>query len=180
MVKLIIKSLETSGMGQISCSRPFRLEQWATIHVYKLVIQFKTMNKFIIIIGSLLIMAACISQKTGKTVTISDENNNQEDSVTYELIILDPEFESWMITNSKPVWYHSQSYLESWNRMYVSAWNSKVTSGSRSRFFETYIDYQHHIDYGLELNYRLFYYFQFVERRLKIPILPAGLRPQSL
>ena len=138
------------------------------------------MYKFIIIISSLLILASCASQKTGKTVTISNETGNQEDSVTYELTIMDPEFESWMITNSRPLWYHSQSYLESWNRMYVTAWNSKVTSGSGSRFFETYIDYQNHIDYGLELNYQLFYYFQFVERRLKIPILPAGLRPQSL
>lgn len=138
------------------------------------------MNKFIVIIASLFIVAACISRKTGKTVAISNTPGNQEDSVTYELIILDPEFESWMITNSKPMWYHSQSYLESWNRMYVSAWNSKATSGSGSRFFETYIDYQNQIDYGLELNYRLFYYFQFVERRLKIPILPAGLRPQGL
>lgn len=138
------------------------------------------MNKFIVIISSLLLLAACVSQKAGKTVTISNAAGNKEDSVTYELIILDPEFESWMVTHSKPIWYHSQSYLESWNRMYVSAWNSKVTSGSSSRFFETYIDYQSQIDYGLELNYRLFYYFQFVERRLKIPILPAGLRPQGL
>ena len=61
------------------------------------------MYKFIIIISSLLILASCASQKTGKTVTISNETGNQEDSVTYELIIMDPEFESWMITNSRPV-----------------------------------------------------------------------------
>jgi hypothetical protein len=47
-----------------------------------------------------------------------------------------------------------------------------------SRFFETTIDYDPFLDYGLELNHRLFYYFMFVEKKLKIPILPSGMGPR--
>ena len=102
------------------------------------------------------------------------------DSIEYALIILDPGFETWFLTQARPMWYHSQSYLESWNRQYVTAWNSKAMTGRNSRYFETFIDYQPHVDYGLELNHKLFYYFQYVEKKLRIPILPSGMGPQSL
>jgi hypothetical protein len=138
------------------------------------------MKKSCAILLFILAIAACnLTQKTA-TVTIGNTPEEDQDSVRYELIILDPGFESWMISNARPVWFHSKVYLENWNRQYVSAWNSKSVSGRQGRYFDTYIDYQNHIDYGLELNYKLFYYFQYVERKLRIPILTEGLRPQGI
>jgi hypothetical protein len=137
------------------------------------------MRQFSVLLLIILAVSTCtVPQKTGK-VTIGNTLEEAADSTRYELIILDPGFDSWMIINSRPVWFYSQSWLETWNRQYVAAWNSKVMSGRTGRYFETYIDYQYHKDYGLELNYKLYYYFQYVENGLKIPILPEGMKPQG-
>ena len=138
------------------------------------------MKKILLAVIIILILAACATQKRTARVTISNGEPEVTDSIEYALIILDPGFEAWFLTQARPMWYHSQSYLESWNRQYVAAWNTKAMTGRTGRYFETYIDYQPHIDYGLELNHKLFYYFQYVEKRLKIPILPSGMGPQSL
>jgi hypothetical protein len=138
------------------------------------------MKNILFSLSIILLLAACNAQKRTAHVIINNGEPEVSDSIEYGLIILDPGFETWFLTQARPMWYHSQSYLESWNRQYVSAWNSRAMSGRTSRYFETYIDYQPHIDYGLELNYKLFYYFQYVEKRLKIPILPSGMGPQSL
>lgn len=125
----------------------------------------------------LFVFAACsLSKKAGK-ISIDVAQEEVSDSVTYELIVLDPGFDTWMVTNARPIWYHSQSYLESWNRQYVAAWNGRVMAGRSSRYFETFIDYKPDVDYGIELNYKLYYYFQYVERVLRIPILSEGMRP---
>lgn len=128
----------------------------------------------------LAVIISCSVPRKTANVTITGEEEQKSDSISYELVILDPGFESWFVSHARPVWYHSQSYLETWNLQYVSAWNSKTTSGRNNRFFETFIDYRPNVDYGLELNHRLFYYFQYVEKKLKIPILPSGMSPQSL
>ena len=53
------------------------------------------------------------------------------------------------------------------NARYVQAWNEKVGQQSlyNSAFypFESRIDYNPSIDYGLELNYQLYHYFQYIE-----------------
>jgi hypothetical protein len=138
------------------------------------------MRLTVFIILTALLLASCASQRKTTQVKISNEVTTSEDSLEYELIIIDPGFETWFITTAKPVWFYSQNYLEGWNRQYVSAWNQQYTGGRNSRVFETYIDYQPNIDYGLDLNYRLFYYFQYVEKKLKIPILPSGSGPQTI
>jgi hypothetical protein len=128
----------------------------------------------------IVLLASCAGQKKLASVTIDNQENTGTDSVEYELIVFDPDFESWYLSHSKPDWYFSQSYYEMWNRQYVSAWNNKAMNPKYSRFFETTIDYDPFVDYGLELNHRLFYYFMFVENRLKIPILPPGMGPRII
>ena len=44
----------------------------------------------------------------------------------------------------------------------------------KSSFFEPIIGYDPTVDYGFELNHKLFYYFQYVENVLKIQIMPGG------
>jgi hypothetical protein len=101
--------------------------------------------------------------------TLRFENNAEDnDSIEYELIVLDPEFDFWFRAVQKGEWYYSQSYLENWNRQLVSQWNSQV--GQRSRrgcIPEIYIHYDSNIDYGKTLNHKLFYYFRFVQERCR-------------
>ncbi len=138
------------------------------------------MKNIVLLIALSAIIIACKGPGQISQISLLNDVAEVADTVEYELIIIDPGFDSWFISHAKPVWFYSQSYLESWNRQYVTAWNSKTMSGRQNRFFETYIDYLPHIDYGLELNYKLFYYFQYVERKLRVPVLPQGIRPQNL
>lgn len=121
-----------------------------------------------------LIVAACASQNNIQLKEVNAEEEN--DSVSYELIVLDPGFESWYITYSKPSWYHSQSYYENWNQQYVNAWNYKTIWRHHSQLLDGQINYDSQTDYGLEINHKLFYYFQYVERVLKIRIIENGPR----
>jgi hypothetical protein len=90
-----------------------------------------------------------------------------EDSTEYELIIIDPGFDVWFEGHRKPVWYYSKEYLSGWNNQYVVAWNAKVrdpmTDHRSDSPFILEIDYRPGIDYGIDLNYKLYNYFLFVE-----------------
>ena len=130
-------------------------------------------------------LAACsgpketVKTEPKKTVKIEPKGNeSQEDSVEYELIVLDPGFETWYMLQNSPARYRSQEYYENWNHQYVSAWNYLATQPSKRSFFEPIIGYEPGVDYGFELNHKLFYYFQYVEHVLGIQILdhhPVGV-----
>jgi hypothetical protein len=72
-----------------------------------------------------------------------------------------------MLTNGKPASFYSREYYRNKNVFYASAWNSKVTErtryNSRNYPFEEPIDYNPTIDYGLEVDYKLFWYFKYIE-----------------
>jgi hypothetical protein len=127
----------------------------------------------------LLFFAACTGNKKLSKVDIKNQETELADSVEYELIIFDPGYETWYLTHSKPVWFHSVEYYENWNNQYVVAWNSKAISPRYNKYFESTIDYDPFIHYGLELNHKLFYYFMYVEKALKINILPNGYGPHT-
>jgi hypothetical protein len=133
---------------------------------------------FILVI--MLVIASCSGNRKLAKVDIKNQETEDTDSVEYELIIFDPGFESWFISHSKPTWYHSQTYYETWNKQYVISWNQKAINPRYARYFESTIDYDPFTDYGLELNHKLFYYFQYVEKVLKLEILPSGSGPQTV
>ena len=94
----------------------------------------------------------------------------ESDSVEYDLLITDPGFETWFVTNRRPVWYHNKRILEQKNWQYVLAWNEKVRDGlfqlmNPRNPFEQQIQYDFSIDYGMDLNYKLYYYFKFIENK---------------
>lgn len=92
---------------------------------------------------------------------------NEQDSTEYELIIIDPGFQSWFDAHYKPKWYYSNDYLANWNHQYVVYWNQKVrdplSHSAPNNPFIMEIDYRHGIDYGLDLNYKLYHYFKYIE-----------------
>ena len=129
-------------------------------------------NLFFILL--MILFASCASHQN---IQIKEHGpGKDDDSVSYELIVLDPGFESWFIANSKPTWYHTQVYYENWNQRYVQAWNYHSMGSRYSQLIEGNINYDPNIDYGLEINHKLFYYFQYVTHVLKIPIIPDGPR----
>lgn len=102
----------------------------------------------------------------------SDSSVEPKDSVEYELIINDPGFETWFITQPDRM-YHSEAYYEYFNRIFVSEWNYRYTSDNYNGDYDSYIDYDPTIDYGLKLNYELFYYFKYFEQKYHTTLYPS-------
>ncbi len=136
------------------------------------------MKQLIFFIGMVLLAAAC--SVPGEAVKIKGQGepeNIEPDSLTYELETFDSKFDTWYSMHNKPSQYRSQSYYESWNQRYVASWNNNAANPSKSWFFEPIVGYYPNVDYGFELNHELFYYFQYVEKVLKIQIMSGG--PQA-
>lgn len=140
----------------------------------------KIMKQLIFLIGMLLFFMACSTQKGVVTIEPNNDEVAVEDSVEYQLIVFDAKFETWYMMHNNPSQYRSQSYYENWNQRYVAAWNYNASTMQRGNFFEPIVGYESTEDYGFELNHKLFYYFQYVERVLKIEIMPDGPRNIAL
>jgi hypothetical protein len=133
------------------------------------------MKKIILWMGILLFVASCSPQKklTEKTTTPVVEIA-KKDSVEYQLETFDQRFESWYTMQKNQAQYRSPSFYEYWNKRYVTEWNAKAADPINNPFFEPIEGYDYHTHYGFKLNHKLFYYFQYVEHVLKIPILSHG------
>lgn len=100
-------------------------------------------------------------QVHGDTITISS------DKTAYEIIIIEPGFNSWLNSIAKPEGYYSQSFMENRNRLMVIEWNQRVLQPTRynANLYELQIDYSQNIDYGYEVNYKLYNYFIYFQRK---------------
>ncbi|MDX8341332.1 DUF6146 family protein [Draconibacterium sp. IB214405] len=137
-------------------------------------------TKFIllcVLFGMAVLVVACsgsknVAQGEKKSVEVTGE-----DSVEYDVETFNANFDVWYQRQNTPASYRSQSYYESWNKQYVSAWNAKCASPSPSWNFEPVVGYDVNEDYGFEMNHKLFYYFMYVENVLKKKIIPGGPKP---
>ncbi len=132
------------------------------------------MKQGLFIIAIIIFAAACKTQQPVVNVSKSEVEAGDKDSVEYDVEMFDHKFDVWYEQYKKPAMYRSQSYYESWNRQYVTAWNAKCARAGKDWPFEPVVGYDPNEDYGFELNHKLFYYFMYVENVLKIKILPGG------
>ena len=126
---------------------------------------------YILLVCGLLI--GCNSSKTINSNTRQDTVNVVEnDTVSiantdleYEIIIIEPGFNTWLTSTAKPEGYYSQSYLETKNLFYVQQWNNRVLQPRRydPKLYEMQVDYRASIDYGYEVNYKLYNYFVYFQ-----------------
>ena len=117
----------------------------------------------------LILSAACSSQKVAQKSQAPKIKT--EDSTEYELLVFDVDFESWYTLHNSPALSRSKDYYHDWNVQYVQEWNNKVISSRHSELYGDQIDYDFNVNYPFEIEHKLFYYFQYVEQALKIPIL---------
>ena len=95
---------------------------------------------------------------------LSDSVRIANDSLEYEIIIIDNGFANWLISKAKSKNYYSQNYLENKNIQFVTAWNSRVNNlNYNQNLYEMTINYDPHINYGLDVNYKLYNYFIFFQ-----------------
>lgn len=125
-----------------------------------------------IAVGLGLMLSACSSgtytapgvdrRQGANVVDISEEEE-------HELIIIDPGYNRWAVTHARPIGFYSPWYYRQWNQRYVQAWNALANQAARyagADFpFENQINYDLTTDYGVELDYELFTYFQYIATR---------------
>lgn len=98
---------------------------------------------------------------------VNDTVRIANDSLEYEIIIIDPGYASFLHSTARPEGYYSQDYLENKNRFLVNDYNQRVRQPFRynSNIYEQEINYDPEIDYGYEVNYKLYYYFVYLSHR---------------
>lgn len=112
--------------------------------------------------------SSSVSSVGATTTTKNDTIRIANDSLQYEIIIVEPGFEAWL-TTQKPRNYYSLIYLENHNIRFVSQWNNRVAQpySFDPNLYEMRIDYFSSIHYGYEVNYLLYHYFMFFQSRYK-------------
>lgn len=120
----------------------------------------------------LLTLLLCLDFAMGQTNTEKDTIDlpAAADSTTYALHIADPGFDIWFTMNKKPVNFYDLKYYEMKNEMYARHWNQRVTQHGWQPPYDSYIDYNPNVAYGLPVNYKLYYYFRYLEDKLGIKL----------
>jgi hypothetical protein len=143
------------------------------------------MKNYIYIAG--IILAVIISRTSSKSIVskadqaISTQNDTvriANDELEYEVIIIDPGFNTWLVSRAYPKGYHSQSFMENKNRLWISEWNIRVLQPFRydPNLYGMTIDYNSNIDYGYEVNYLIYnylVYFQNTNKQKLLGYVPA-------
>jgi len=133
----------------------------------------KTLLYFLIALGFLI---ACNSSKTvastdNESVKIAENDTISivNEALEYEIIIIEIGFGNWLASTAKPEGYYSQEYLENRNIFMVSEWNNRVLQPNRynPNLYEMQIDYRSGVDYGYDVNYKLYNYFIYFQLKYK-------------
>ena len=132
------------------------------------------MKKSLIVIGILIGIWSCktpqntSTSKNEVTTIDSDTLRIANDDIEYEVIIIEPGFNSWLMGRAKQRGYYNQFYLENRNRLLVLEWNNRVRQPTvYGNLYEMTIDYRPNIDYGYEVNYLLYNYFVYFQIQYK-------------
>lgn len=134
----------------------------------------KQLKLYLYLITFTFFVVSCGSYPTTKNTTVKEEPVViANEALQYEIIIIDPGFTLFLNTAAKPKEYYSESYLKIKNSVYVNVWNSRARNHQRynSNIYENVIDYQPNLNYGLDVNYKLYWYFKFAENKYKMKLL---------
>tara|TARA_B100001063_G_C16512854_1_gene427716 strand:+ start:65 stop:484 length:420 start_codon:yes stop_codon:yes gene_type:complete len=127
------------------------------------------MRNFIYILILGLFVHSCGSTRDrnlGDSQINEDTVRIANDSLEYEIIIIEPGFNLFINSIARPEGYYSQQYLENKNRFLVSEYNQRVSQPQNYNpdLYLQEINYNPSIDYGYEVNYLLYNYFVFFSR----------------
>lgn len=125
---------------------------------------------YILLLG--LFIYSCSStrdrdMRAGEEMVENDTVRIANDSLEYEIIIIDPGFSYFLNSMARPEGYYSQDYLENKNRFLVTDYNYRVHNPHRynPNIYELEINYDPNIDYGYDVNYKLYNYFVYLTRK---------------
>ncbi|GAA0759372.1 DUF6146 family protein [Psychroflexus lacisalsi] len=119
----------------------------------------------------IICIISCSVQKERTSTETSDDSSQNDtirianDSLEYEIIIFEPGFNTWLVTQ-KPRGYYNLNYLEQRNRIFVINYNQRVLNPFQydPNLYPQQINYEYNVDYGYEVNYLLYFYFVYFQQ----------------
>lgn len=128
------------------------------------------MKTIAIIIGLFFMLTSCSTtlpdSKPGNSISL--EKGNEEDE--YDLIVFDTQYDLFLRTQAKPMHFYSESYYRTKNQRYVNEWNYRSSQPMQydPNIYTLRIEYDSSTHYGLNLEYKLYNYFKFIEWKYKV------------
>lgn len=129
------------------------------------------MKKFFYALALTVFIIGCATTNTNKDIAdtangFSDTVRIANDSLEYEILIIEPGFNAWLVTQ-RPRGFYEQVWLENRNISRVIQYNNRVLNATQfdPNVYIQQIDYQRGTDYGYEVNYLLHNWFVFFEKR---------------
>ncbi|MDT0690557.1 DUF6146 family protein [Salegentibacter sp. F188] len=124
---------------------------------------------YVLLMG--LFIYSCGSNRSLRSDRLANAENDTvriaNDSLEYEIIIIEPGFNLFINSIAQPEGYYSQEYLESKNQQLVTEYNNRVRQPQRynPNLYVNEINYEPRINYGYEVNYLLYNYFVYFSRQ---------------
>ena len=125
----------------------------------------------VLIIGITVLLTGICSPAQGTSAIPVKLAHDSLDSTSYELVISDIHFDQWYLTNFDQAKDHSDEYYRIKNISAVQTWNDLYRKGQHSEVIDSRIDYRADIEYGIELNRKLFWYFKYITTRYEIRLV---------
>lgn len=124
---------------------------------------------FIFICCQLLLGCTTKVPPTTESNSLSFEKNEEDE---YDIIVLDPQYESYLASIARPMNFYSESYYKNRNQFYVTEWNIRHSQPFNydPDFYAVRIDYEPNTDYGIKLEYKLYNFFEFIKWKYKVDL----------
>lgn len=108
-----------------------------------------------------------INNEQTQNVKVNDTVKISNEDLEYEIIIIDPGYATWLAVQARPEGFYSQQFMENRNIFYVTEWNQRVLQPNRfdPDLYELQINYNPQVDYGYDVNYKLYNYFIYFQIR---------------
>ena len=96
----------------------------------------------------------------------------------YEIVVIEPGFYNWLKTYAQPEGFYTQAYMENRNSFYVQTWNQRVLLPGQydPELYVLPIEYDPKINYGYDLNYKLFQFFLYFQQKYNQQLGPVPSR----
>ena len=128
------------------------------------------MKRLTSILFCFTIIVGCSIYKSNNTIRMNSQQQAlakndtvkiSNDELKFQIIIIEPGFNFWLLSEARPEGFYSQEYLESRNDQYVLEWNQRAAQPQdfSQDLYEMQINYKTNINYGYEVNYKLYNYF---------------------